>query len=412
MGFFNFKLGKKEVTFKESNFWTKSTNAFRINDTGILDLNSVTNQLLAYMLNPVLRAVIDRRAEMLVNGRFFVEIAGEESKSKEATKLKALLASPNGYDDSKEFMRNISRKLDIHGEVFILPFRLGLNEFKGFTVLENQNLEITMDYNEYPFKATKSIFIKTIFYTVVTEEGSNRINLTEYKDDLIIIRSSNNHKSPTRGISKLLSIQNEINKITVASIANLDILANYGAMGFLSNNTKDQTGQAYMLPRDKEQFEGDYLQKYGLTFNKKKLILTGLDLKYVAMTKPLKELMLHETLVDGAKNICEVIGYKFELLAHSDKSTYNNVESAEKAVYDNFIHPHSVMIYGGFKSLLLPREEINVYFDHLACMQESEDQKATRNKTVSETYMALLDKGIISIDEAKKILIEKEVINE
>jgi hypothetical protein len=70
------------------------------------------------------------------------------------------------------------------------------------------------------------------------------------------------------------------------------------------------------------------------------------------------------------------------------------------------------MIYGGFKSLLLPKEEINVYFDHLACMQESEDQKATRNKTVSETYMALLDKGIISIDEAKKILIEKEVINE
>jgi hypothetical protein len=102
------------------------------------------------------------------------------------------------------------------------------------------------------------------------------------------------------------------------------LITRKGALGILSNQTRDAAGSKPLKEGEKKEVQEDF-QKYGLGKDQYQVIITNANLKWQPMTFSTKDLMLMEELEDSTRAIADNLDYPMYLLGFKEGSTFSNV---------------------------------------------------------------------------------------
>jgi len=118
------------------------------------------------------------------------------------------------------------------------------------------------------------------------------------------------------------------------------------------------------------------------------------------MAMNVKDLMLFEGMESCLKDICDAYGYPLPLSAHSDQSTYNNVATADRLLYQNTIIPASEdLIDEQFNEQLKTFDsniEIVMNFEDLPALQATKKEKSEADKLKADALQVMWDLGIVT----------------
>ena len=186
-----------------------------------------------------------------------------------------------------------------------------------------------------------------------------------------------------------------------------------GATGILSlgnNVSKDGVMMNPMTPKEKKQAEENITKNYGLTSGKKRTIVTTLNASFVPMSFPTKDLQLFEEIEDDTRVILDTFGLNDNLFSKVKGSTFNNVESTLKRVYQDTIIPNSMIDaaqIGKQSGMLQDGETLIMDFTHLPFMSDDMKKKAEIHKLELEAIEKALTLNLITQEQAQSIYDER-----
>lgn len=155
-------------------------------------------------------------------------------------------------------------------------------------------------------------------------------------------------------------------------------------LGFLSNQAKDNIST---LPIDK--LEKQELQKafkeYGTEYeDQNDVIISNATMQWQHMMYPIAQLQMIELRSANTAIICDGLGYPFDLMGKDKGSTFNNGDSADKRLYQNFIIPEACNLDRQTSECLfgeLNKVNYVTTFDHVPVLQENQKEKADVRQT-------------------------------
>jgi hypothetical protein len=368
------------------------------------DTGTALGQWDAYVRNSALRAIIDRRAEVFINGKWYNTIGDKESTTAESKLFYEILNTPNGLQSSLEFKQDVFKALDIYGECYILKITLpGFTKVQGMIVLPLHLLEVVVNRSTYPFQISTGNGIESIKLTFTDGRYSYSQDLTAYKDSIIHITISS---TPGTNPSRLVSLQDQINKLYIANNASNNILRHHGALMLITDDSKDG-GALPMVPEDKAELRREYMETYGIGSDQSLLWFANKALKVQPISMPIKDLMLNETTRDATRQLCDTLGYPIDLLGFEEGAklgaTGGKENEAKKMLYQDMIIPQANLISSSMSKVwFASKEQVNIDYSHIECLQQSQVDVANKNKTLVDTYAVAIGAGIMTVDEAKK----------
>ncbi len=307
--------------------------------------DSAASSLKAFKRCTPVSSIILQKAQAFVNGKIWVMNTQGKAKDKEATgeiatKIKKLLTQPNPYQNKSQFESFVYINTMIFGYTVILP-----NKPNGFENYDAKQLwavpgnMIEIDEADGVFVDNGIKVIKNIWLTY--KNNRRWIN----PDDVLIIKdfipSFDSIALPT---SRVNLLKDPINNVIGALESRGVLIANRGPRYVVSNAAKDAVGTIAMTPDEKKEVEDDFKQKYGLLRSQSQAIITNAMLNVSSIGYDVKELGLMEEVGESSSMICFGLGFPKFLAGLSDP-TFNNQDTAEKALYQRFIIPEATSIY-------------------------------------------------------------------
>lgn len=364
-----------------------------------------TDALKAFEEVPEVNAVINRDAAMFSNMKIkVVDKNGEEIQDKE---VEDLIKRPNWYQAQKEFVRQTRILRNVYGNEFIYFFRpTGLRKIKSLNTIPSNLIKVRyksntpyFDHLERPDELIYEVNINGRYQVIedILHLNDNNISIDKVNDESFFV-----------GQSKLKALAAPINNIRDAYESRGVIIRKRGALGILTNGSKDGIGSSMPIDgNEKEELQKEY-KGYGTLKNQDQLIITNLDLKWqqMAQNEP-KKLGLFEEVKEDFMKLIDAYGHPLELYASVTGATFENQEQAIKNVYVNSIIPAanewisaiSKEIYGDDDN-----RNIVAAYDHLPIFQEDLNEKSEQfSKTVTALTMAMQNEGI-TLDEYKEQL--------
>lgn len=175
-----------------------------------------------------------------------------------------------------------------------------------------------------------------------------------------------------------------------------------GALGLITNKTKDVTGPIAMKPDEKKELLKQYHQSYGVQSGQSPIMISDMDLGYqqiglsIAQLQPFEETLLDAIVIAGQFGIPDV------LVPRKDHSTFNNQAAAEKGVYTGVVIPMANRFCQEITEFLGIEQAgyyISCNFDGVDCLQ-SGLKKAEEVKTlVNARCSTQFANGLISIND-------------
>ena len=388
------------------------------NKTIYFNCDNEADYLKAYRECPSLKAVINRRAQYFVNGKYQILNDNTEKplRGDVARKLQMLLDKPNIIQTGKQFKAQHNIYLDIFGYCPVLKISPA-----GFP----QDTYAMWNLPPWLFEVE---FKKGKFWTLAAEEGNTTKDIYnkffinwegtkhELDIDAVFIVLDNSIGTDKDGNlhlpdSRIKSLEYPISNEMAARMAANTSITRKGPNGILSNDPG--TGQYIPMKvgAEKEQIQNDF-KRYGLTGQEWTVIITDASLKWQQMGSPVKDMMLFETITDAQNAICDGMGIYTFLMAGSGKNTtFANLEEAKKSQYQDFIIPDDDARTEQLSEGIIPTEEkpyIIVDYSHVEVLQQSEQAKAVTEGAKAAAYQAKYDLGIVTRNQILKDMGEPE----
>ena len=356
--------------------------------------------LLAYSKCPPLTAVINKLAGAYVNGKTFVMDLKEEKESTIpfAKKLRQRLIRPNPIQTWKQFEAQQSIIKDACGFSLLLPILpVGYKEIIDCSSMWNippSMLDIS-ETNKLFYQNDISGMVDKI---VLTYRGEK----TEIQDKPFFIfkdflPSLNSMIFPE---SRILSLEKPISNI-MGALESRGVLINYrGALGILSS-TGDKNGYVPIKAKEKEELQRDF-KRYGLRDSQWKFIITSAMVNWQQMGIPTKDLMLFEEIEDDVNMICDSYGYPIDLMAGSQRKTYQNAPEAGKHLYQDTTIPQSENMYEVWNILFKCEEngcKMIKDYGHIPVLQANKSEESLARLTLDQALEIEYKKGLITLDD-------------
>lgn len=366
--------------------------------------NDFNSAVTAYTTCPPVSAIINRKAQTLINGKVWVlNSKNKEAQGIEASKIRKLLKRPNPIQSPKQFEAQMYIYLLCFGFAIILPVK----PF-GFTDPLDTTSMWNIPASWIDFKATEERFNRTGAETlqeIVINFNGKRIAFK--LNELIIVKDyTPSFNTVTFPGSRLLAQAWPINNILGALESSGTIIHNRGPMGILSSDPGK--GQYAPLPLTKDQkdiLERDF-RRYGLKQNQVQVILTNASLKYTAMGSSVRDLMLDEAIQSGTLQLCAGLNFPPFILGLAE-TTYNNMTEAEKGLYTNATIPDAENIYEQLTNYF-NLDNYNLHLDkdfsHIPVLQRDKGAEATARKSLNEALKIEWETGLITLDEWREKL--------
>lgn len=360
------------------------------------------DRIKAYTEIPEVNAILNLRAKCMSNMR----IIAVDDTGKEITvtdDLIELLKKPNYFQSKEELFAQTSIFRDVFGnEYMYFQKPLGIKKFTGIFTLPSQGVTIKdvggAVTTEMPFYLRKS-FPGSLVYTYLDYSG---IESVVPKESLLHL-TDNSIKNNTAldfytGASRLDPLKMPIANIRAAYEARNVLIENRGAIGILSNASKDGIGG--VAPMNKT--ERDKLQErfagYGITRGKSPVIITNLALSWSQMAVDVKKLQLFEECHEDTIKVCDAYGVQIEMLSTIRNTTFNNRAAAQAQFYRDTIIPDANIRVSGINAKFNIQERgytLIASFNHLPIFEtERKERAATLTLTVNALSKALADGAI------------------
>jgi phage portal protein BeeE len=364
---------------------------------------------------PEVNAVLNYRANAKKNIKINVisKTTDEPARSPNALKIFKLLNHPNFYQDQKEFIRQSSLFHDISGNEYLYFMNsMGFKPInaKALFSLPPQLVDCKLLNNEHFFQITDNAEIK---YTIQINQDVVPLisdHMVHLNDNRVNIENENILK----GESKLKALRAPINNIIAAYEARNVFLTKRGALGILSNESKDGTGGSVPLdPKEKNALQEEF-KKYGVQHDQFHTIITNMPLTWQQMGVDIDKLKVFEEVREDFYKILDAYGVPQDLFARDRGTTFNNQQNAERRFYESTIIPDAKEWIGAlnkFFSLESESYEIVGDFSHLPIFQEDELDRAKVNTQVVNYLSRAFQDGAISLDEYQSELKANNVLS-
>ena len=175
-----------------------------------------------------------------------------------------------------------------------------------------------------------------------------------------------------------------------------------GAIGAIVSNSKDDSGNVPLTPKEKEQLLKDYNDTYGIVKDKNPTMVTGIPVSFVRFNQSIQELQPFEETLADAVQIAGVYNIPAVLIPRKDQSTFSNQDTAEKSLYENVVIPEAVSTCKALNEFLELENDgmyLDVSFDHIPVLQPNARDKAETDKIVTDMCKVNFLSGIITLNE-------------
>jgi len=354
---------------------------------------------------PELNAVINLKARAFSNGVIkAVNKDGEEIENGVPDCLK----KPNWFQDTKEFMRQTKLFHEIYGDEYIYTlFGVGMKKLTGVKAL--YALPPNLVDCEYMEKQPFFTFFKQPegirYYLTETEERLDTDQIIHLNDNRVSVASMTG-KSILKGESKMRGLAAAINNIRYAYEARGVILKTRGAVGILSNNAEDVSGQVPLDPKERERVQDEF-RNYGTLNGQSHTIITAMNLRWQKMGVNPSELGLYAETIEDFFKICDSYGTPIDLFASTKGSTFENQKQAEKGLYLRTTIPEANEWIGAVSRAIMP-EGISLVIDysHLPIFAEDLKVRGESLTAITNALSKMLVDGAITIEEYKEELLK------
>jgi len=331
---------------------------------------------------PELRAIIDKRAEMMsTNKPCLYDKNGEKVESHW---LVDLFQNPNAMQSWNDVIYSLSvqdalysnafaycpkRSFDIRNLIVPLPAnKIQINlSGKKLNAMDNEDLITNFKFT-YDDDSKETIEWQDMLY-FTTDDGMNLV----------------------KPISRIDSLRYPLSNIKAQYHKRNVLLENIGSIGILSTQSNDMGGAIPMTPEEKETIRRDWYRR-----SKDELMITESQVNWQPMSFPTKDLMLFEELTADKIAIIDAYGLSINLFSTEKGATFSNVKDSIRMVYTDTIIPETQSMYNSLmKQLGLDSEYyLKAEFHHLPVLQVDEKDKAEVTKLKAETLEKIAALGV------------------
>jgi len=346
-----------------------------------------------------LAAIVSSMADAFVAGKFEVLNRQTGNFTRGAYKeWDRLLEKPNRFQSRKHFFKQLYISVKVVGYCFVLKhYPTGFKDRPSeLYVLPPECIQLVKKrYSVSPTSFTNVLDL----YDVVFTWGGEQTKLDN--ESLMLIKDSTPvDKETLMPTSRLINLRYPVSNLIAAYEARCTLIQKRGALGILSNSGKDSVGTIPIQDEERREVQGQFYSNYGLTRGQSQVVITTAALQWQQMSMNVKDLMLMEEHLSDVKDVCDAFGYPFPLSSHSDQSTYNNVSTADRLLYQNSIIPDSEdYIDEQFnEGLKTPESNIRIVinYENVPALQASAKERGEGMKALNDALKIEWDNGLIT----------------
>ncbi len=334
------------------------------------NINEEQSCLRAFNECPPLKNIILKRSKAFNAGIIEVVKTTESQNYVKDQDILNLLNRPNVLQTQKQFFAQQNIYIDIFGYCPVLKIKGAFN-----VITSIWNIPPWLFDLNYTGKWLKQNKVQGIYsdYVLMWEGGRTDLNF----DDLFFIFDDSIGTQTDAALtipdSRMVSQEYPINNIIGTYKSLNTLISKKGAIGILSNSSKDQIGTVPLNPEDKKQLQDDF-KSYGLTGQANQIIITNASLNWQSMALPIKDMLFFEGLQEFTNSLCDAYGYPPELLAQAKKDiNYENKKAAKKDLFSSTIIPEGNSRMEQFSNGIIEpdkKQRIQYNFEMIDVLQE------------------------------------------
>ncbi len=351
-----------------------------------------------YNTIPQLKLVINKKATMFSNMHLKLVDAstGEEIEDVE---LKKLLDNPNCLQSQNDFLRQFKEQEQVYGNQFIYKNKPSdLTEYPiALWNISPAHIQPVLSGKMFEQVDAKGIITKYLYRLLTIQR--------EFKTEEILYSRINDLDNPIIGCSAIRSLKFPLSNIEAAYEYRNVVMKKKGALGMLSNNSKDGMGSIPVNPTEKKRIEDNYVNSYGISKDQSAVILTDATLTWTPMTFPTREMMLFEEVDANTLTLADAFGLNINIFSNKS-STFENVKNSIIQCYQDTIIPEADQFTQSLgKFIGIPEgTKLKASYDHLSIMKENKLKGMAAIQAIVSSLTQAVQAGLMSPKDAKIIL--------
>ena len=375
------------------------------------DLTLIEN---AYYKCPMLQTVIVNKAQASINATVkIVNAKGKEVDTPESKAIIKKMAQPNFSQTYKLFRMESKIYVNLYGYHFVWYQK---NLIGGKNNIWNLNPALTVTKFKIGKFYQQTNFKDCIEYIKYWQDG---LLIDIPLDEVILVKDTVNTKTnklianpPLFPTSRVVGIEMVVSNNIAAYNARNSMVTTRGGMGFISPDSKDSASAIPLLENDIDDMKRQQSQDYGVLRHQSKFIYSSKGIKFQAISMSTRELMLFEETEQTDKQIVNVFGYKWELLASDKGTTFTNQKEAKKAFYQDTIIPEDSVeipaLWSGWTEIAANGWKVETDYSHVEALREDEMQSEDVNSKRIANIKAIND---MTVDYPTKLNIATTTLN-
>jgi hypothetical protein len=355
--------------------------------------------LTAYNQCPPLKAIISKRSKAFNAGRTIIRNIETKQPSRGQSDIKKLLRRPNVLQNESQFFAQQNHYIDLFGYCPVLTIQpsgyQGTDVFSSLWNIPPWLFDITYTNKWLKQNKLEGIYDKYFIFWNGDQYELDFKSLKFIFDDGIGTENDTNLTIPD---SRLVGMDYIISNIMAGYKSRNTLITKRGAIGILSNEAKDESGNVAMLPALKNDLQTDFA-RYGLTGQPYQIIITDATLKWQQMGVPTKDLLLFEEETANIERLCDAYGWPVELIARGKDVTYDNKLQARKDLFQNTIIPESDSRMQQFSRIFYPEDsnvEIAKDYSEVPVLQDDRKTKAETRTAINVYCQIEYNAGLMS----------------
>jgi hypothetical protein len=336
-----------------------------------------------YIEIPELRAVIDKRAQMMASNHACLYDASGTKVDKHW--VLDLIDKPNAVQSWADVVYSLSVQDGLYNNAFAYaPARMaGIRNL--IVPLPADKVKMHLSGKKLKQMDAQDLVDK---FTFVYDTGDKE-DIT-WEDMLYF--TTDDGMNIIKPVSRVETLRYPLSNIKAQYHKRNVLLENIGAIGILSAQDSDMAGTIPMSPEEKQRIRNDWFRR-----SKDELIITEAKVDWTPMSFPTKDLMLFEELTADKIALFDAYGMNSNIFSSDKGATFTNVRDSIRMIYTDTIIPETQSLYDSMMRQWGLHQQgyyLQAEFDHLPIMQDDEVQSANTMKIKAETLEKLRNLGV------------------
>jgi len=356
-----------------------------------------------YNTTPEIKIVFDRFASMFSNGRFVHKKMNGTKQGKviEDSELVRFLENPNPLQSGEEWKIESALHYLIYGNRITYPV-YGSSLSTLPTVMNNlppDKIKIELTKKRWEQSTIEEIIEKY----VLENYGETK---RDFAPSELIHHKNISAENPFMGVSPLIALNMPITNIRGAYGFRNANINKRGALGFISNSTKDEIGAVAVGSEDRKEIEKQFSQEsHGHFDGQSAIAISNANLKFESTAYPINQMMLFEEISEDMKKIIDMVGLNDNIFSKEKSKIQANLNEGLRMAYQDSIIPFANDFCSTMsKGLRLPDDEwLELDYSHIQALQKDELTHARVMEIKTKAIKTLLDSGY-SREEAEKVI--------